>query len=52
MTLDEFAALVRLEPARIEEWRTAGLLDPAGEGRFDYVQAASGLEINKRMRER
>jgi 2-methylisocitrate lyase-like PEP mutase family enzyme len=24
----------------------------AGEGRFDYAQAASGLEINKRMRER
>jgi len=35
MTLDEFAALVRLEPAQIEEWCQAGVLDPARTGRFD-----------------
>src|SRR5215218_5593025 len=35
MSLEEFAELVRLEPAQIREWAAAGLLDPAGEGRFD-----------------
>jgi adenylate cyclase len=37
MSLDEFAALVRLEPAQIQEWAAAGLLDPAREGRFDEL---------------
>jgi adenylate cyclase len=34
MSLEEFAALVRLEPAQIEEWSSLGLLDPRREGRF------------------
>jgi adenylate cyclase len=35
MSLDEFAALVQLEPAQIGDWAALGLLDPAGEGCFD-----------------
>src|SRR5437763_14296525 len=35
MSPEEFAALVRLEPAQIEDWSALGLLDPAGDGRFD-----------------
>lgn len=35
MSLDEFAALVQLEAAQIGDWAALGLLDPAGEGRFD-----------------
>src|SRR3954464_1815570 len=35
MSLEEFAALVRREPAEIGELAAAGLLDPAGEGAFD-----------------
>jgi adenylate cyclase len=35
MSLEEFADLVQLEPGQIGEWAEAGLLDPAGTGRFD-----------------
>src|SRR3954452_13353034 len=35
MSLEEFAALVRREPAEIGELAAAGLLDPSGEGAFD-----------------
>jgi len=35
MSLEEFADLVRLEPAQIEKCVSLGLLDPEGEGRFD-----------------
>jgi adenylate cyclase len=37
MSLDEFAALLRLEPAQIQEWAATGLLDPARKGRFDEL---------------
>jgi adenylate cyclase len=35
MSLEELAALVRLEPAQIAEWADAGLLDPERDDRFD-----------------
>jgi hypothetical protein len=35
MSLEEFAELVQMPPAEISELAEAGLLDPAGEGRFD-----------------
>jgi DNA-binding transcriptional MerR regulator len=35
MSPEEFAALVGAEPDRIGELAAAGLLDPAGTGRFD-----------------
>jgi adenylate cyclase len=35
MSLEEFAALVQMQPAHIGELAQAGLLDPAGEGAFD-----------------
>ena len=35
MSLEEFAALVRLEGAQIEEWAGVGLLDPERDERFD-----------------
>jgi adenylate cyclase len=35
MSLDEFAELVQLQPAELDEVVALGLLDPAGEGRFD-----------------
>src|SRR3954470_7793720 len=35
MSLEEFAALVQMQPAQIRELVAVGLLDPAGEGSFD-----------------
>jgi class 3 adenylate cyclase len=35
MSLEEFAALVRMQPAQIRELVAVGLLDPAGEGSFN-----------------
>jgi adenylate cyclase len=35
MSLEEFAALVQMPPGEIGEFAVAGLLDPAGKGRFD-----------------
>jgi adenylate cyclase len=35
MSLEEFAELVKMEPAEIRELVVAGLLDPARQGRFD-----------------
>jgi hypothetical protein len=35
LSLEEFAALVQREPGEIRDLVAAGLLDPAGEGRFD-----------------
>jgi DNA-binding transcriptional MerR regulator len=37
MSLEELAALVRIEPRQIEEWSSLGLLDPAETGRFDHL---------------
>lgn len=34
MSLEEFAALVNIDPEQISEWTKAGLLDPAGTGQF------------------
>jgi adenylate cyclase len=34
MSLEEFAEMVQMEPARIAELAEAGVLDPDGEGRF------------------
>jgi hypothetical protein len=34
MSLEEFAALVSIDPGQIAEWTSAGLLDPAGTGQF------------------
>src|SRR5919197_175390 len=35
MSLEDLAALVRLEPSQIAEWAQAGLLDPERDDRFD-----------------
>src|SRR3954451_7799402 len=35
MSLEEFAELVRMQPAELEEAVALGLIDPAGEGTFD-----------------
>jgi adenylate cyclase len=35
MSLEEFAALVRMEPPEVADLAAAGLLDPAGAGEFD-----------------
>src|SRR3954468_9290573 len=35
MSLEEFAALVQMQPAQIRELVEVGLLDPAGEGSFN-----------------
>jgi adenylate cyclase len=35
MSLDEFAELVQMQPEEIGDLAASGLLDPAGEGRFD-----------------
>jgi K+-sensing histidine kinase KdpD len=37
MSLEERAALVRIEPRQIEDWSSLGLLDPAETGRFDHL---------------
>jgi adenylate cyclase len=35
MSLEEFAELVQMQPAELDEVVALGLVDPAGEGRFD-----------------
>jgi adenylate cyclase len=35
LSLDELAALVRLDASQITEWAAARLIDPDGDGRFD-----------------
>src|SRR4051812_39702388 len=45
MSLEEFAALVRLEVAQIEEWAGVGLLDPERDGRFDDLDLLRVMAI-------
>jgi hypothetical protein len=44
MSLEEFAALVQVDLAEIEEWAAAGLLDPRGTGRFDELDVLRLLQ--------
>jgi adenylate cyclase len=45
MSLEEFAELVRMQPARIRELALAGLLDPDGGGRFDDLDLVRLMAI-------
>src|SRR5256885_1209125 len=45
MSLEEFAELVKLQPAEIRELVVAGLLDPAREGRFDDLDLVRLMSI-------
>src|SRR3954466_7009538 len=49
MSLEEFAALVQVDPAEIEEWTAVGLLDPRGAGRFDELDVLRLLHIRERQ---
>src|SRR5436853_3450033 len=45
MSLEEFAQLVKMQPAQIRELVVAGLLDPAGQGRFDDLDLVRLMAI-------
>jgi class 3 adenylate cyclase len=45
MSLEEFAELVQMQPARMRELALAGLLDPDGGGRFDDLDLVRLMAI-------
>ena len=47
MSLEEFAALIGVEAEQVDEWRAAGLLDPAGTGRFDDLDLLRMMTIRR-----
>jgi len=49
MSLEDFAVLVQVDPAEIDEWAAAGLLDPRGTGRFDELDVLRLLHIRERL---